>query len=127
MFQFEPISIYTCKKFLKELDPCKPLGPSETPALVLKDSISAIAEPLCFLITAFMYEGRFPRECKRAGVERYILESNFDFGKTLNWGTISCFSRYKMDSTQDLRIKHGIISVRQTLDMNAIKFFLKWK
>ena len=51
MFQCEPISIYTCKKFLKELDPCKPLGPSETPAWVLKDSLSATAEPLCFLIT----------------------------------------------------------------------------
>ena len=50
MFEFEPISIYTCKKFRKELDPCKPLGPSEIPAWALKDSISTIAEQLCFLI-----------------------------------------------------------------------------
>ena len=68
MFEIEPISIYTCKNFLKELDPCIPLGPSETPASVLKDSISTIAEPLCFLINAFLDEGRFPSECKRADV-----------------------------------------------------------
>ena len=68
MFEFEPISIYTCKKFLKELHPCKPLGPSEIPAWALKDSISTIAEPLWFLINAFLDEGRFPSECKRADV-----------------------------------------------------------
>ena len=68
MFNFEPISIYTCKIFLKELDPCKPLGPVEIPAWALTDSISTIAEPLCFLINAFLDEGRFPSECKRADV-----------------------------------------------------------
>ena len=47
--------------------------------------------------------------------------------KRLNWGIKACFNRYKMDSAQDLRLKHGIISVRKTLDMNAIKFFCKWK
>ena len=47
--------------------------------------------------------------------------------KQLNWGIKAYFTRYKMDSAQDLRIKHGIISVRKTLDMNAIKFFWKWK
>ena len=47
--------------------------------------------------------------------------------KQLIWGIKACFNRYKMDSAQDLRIKHGIISVRQTLDMNAMKFFWKWK
>ena len=47
--------------------------------------------------------------------------------KQLNWGVKACFNRCKMDSAQDLRIKHGIISVRKTLDMNAIKLFWKWK
>ena len=47
--------------------------------------------------------------------------------KRLNWGIKACFNRYKMDSAQDLRLKHGIISVRKTLDMNAIKLFWKWK
>ena len=47
--------------------------------------------------------------------------------KQLNCGIKACFNRYKMDSAQDLRIKHGIISLRQTLDMNAINFFWKWK
>ena len=45
--------------------------------------------------------------------------------KQLNWGIKACFNRYKMDSAQDLGIKHGIISVHKTLDMNTIKFF--WK
>ena len=49
------------------------------------------------------------------------------FEKLLNWGIKACFHRYKMDSAHDLRIKHGIISVCQTLDMNAIKFFWKGK
>ena len=61
-------------------------------------------------------------------IEWYLSEPNFDFKKKqLNWGVKACFNRYKMDSAQDLRIKHGIISVRKTLDMNAIKFFRKWK
>ena len=47
--------------------------------------------------------------------------------KQLNWGIKACFNRYKMDLAQDLRKKHGNISVRKTLDMNAIKFFWKWK
>ena len=37
-------------------------------AWALRDSISTIAEPLCFLINAFLDEGRFPSECKRADV-----------------------------------------------------------
>ena len=47
--------------------------------------------------------------------------------KQLNWGIKACFPRYNMDSGKDLRIIHGIISSCQTLDMNAIKFFWKWK
>ena len=56
------------KKNSKRIESCKLLGPSETPAWVLKDSISTIAESLCFLINAFLYEGRFPSECKGADV-----------------------------------------------------------
>ena len=47
--------------------------------------------------------------------------------KQLNWGIKAWFNRYKMNSAQDFRIKHGIISVRQTLDMNDINIFWKWK
>ena len=43
------------------------------------------------------------------------------------WGIKACFNRYKIDSAQDLRIKHRLISVRQTLDINAIKFYWEWK
>ena len=47
--------------------------------------------------------------------------------KQLNWRIKACFNGHKMDSAQDLRIKNGIITVRQTLDMNAIKLLWKWK
>ena len=47
--------------------------------------------------------------------------------KQLNWGIEACFHRYNMDSVQDSKIIHGIISSCQRLDMNAIKFFWKWK
>ena len=43
--------------------------------------------------------------------------------KQLNWGIKAYFNRYNMDLT----IEHGIISVRQTLDMNAIKYCWKRK
>ena len=52
-FNFLPVTLITCKKFVKELNINKPLGPSNIPAWALKDSISVIAEPLCFLINAF--------------------------------------------------------------------------
>ena len=38
----------------------KALGPSYNQAWALQDSISVIAEPLCFLINAFLNEGKFP-------------------------------------------------------------------
>ena len=62
MFEFEPISIYTCKKFLKELDPRKPLGPSGIPSL----GSQRLYQYDCRY--AFLDEGRFPSECKRAHV-----------------------------------------------------------
>ena len=67
-FNFQPITLFTCKKFVKELNINKPLGPSNIPAWALKDSISVIAEPLCFLINAFLNEGKFPSDLKQAHV-----------------------------------------------------------
>ena len=58
----------TCKKFVKELNINNPLGPFNIPAWALKDSISVIAEPLCFLIIAFLNEGKFPSDLKQAHV-----------------------------------------------------------
>ena len=48
MFTFQPISLYTSKKYLKELHVNKPLRPSENPAWALKDAMNVIIEPLCF-------------------------------------------------------------------------------
>ena len=67
-FIFQPIALFTCAKFGKELNINKPLGPSNIPACALKDSISVIAEPLCFLINASLNEGKFPRDLKQAHV-----------------------------------------------------------
>ena len=43
------------------------MGPSNIPAWALKDS-SVIAEPLCFLLNAFLEEGKFPSDLKQAHV-----------------------------------------------------------
>ena len=44
------------------------MGPSNIPAWALKDSISVIAEHLCFLINAFLNEDKFPIDLKQAHV-----------------------------------------------------------
>ena len=41
------------------------MGPSNIPAWALKGSITVIAEPLCFLINAFLNEGNFPSDLKQ--------------------------------------------------------------
>ena len=75
-FNFQPITLYTCKKFVKELNINKPFGPSNIPAWVLKNSISVIAEPLCFLIIAFLNEGKFPSDLKQAHVCQIVKKSD---------------------------------------------------
>ena len=67
-FKIQPITLYTCIQFLEELNKTKPLGPFNSPAWALKDSISVIAEPLCFLVDAFSNEGKFPRNLKQAHI-----------------------------------------------------------
>ena len=47
-------------------------------------------------------------------------------GNQLNWEIEACFIRYKRVPAQDLRIKHDIISVHQTLNMNPIKLSSLW-
>ena len=47
-FQFQPISIYECRKQIKSLNINKPLGPSNIPAWALKDASDVLAEPLTF-------------------------------------------------------------------------------
>ena len=67
-FGFQPITLFTCKKFIKELKINKPLSPSNIPAWALKDSMNIIAEPLCFLINTCLEKGIFPNHLKQAHV-----------------------------------------------------------
>ena len=67
-FKFQPIHLFTSKEFVKELNIYKLSGPSNIPAWSLEDSISVIAEPLCFLINACLNEGKFPSDLKQAHV-----------------------------------------------------------
>ena len=68
IFNFEPISLFNCKKLLKEHSIRKPLGPSNIPAWALKDCSNILAEPLSFLINAFITEGLFPEHLKRGHI-----------------------------------------------------------
>ena len=56
------------RNFKKEVNLNKPFGPSIFPAWALKDSIGVIAEPLCFLIYAFLNEGMFPSDLKQGHI-----------------------------------------------------------
>ena len=67
-FKFQPISLFLCKKALNELNSNKPLGPSNIPAWALKDCMNIVAEPLQFLINAFIFEGSFPQQLKQARI-----------------------------------------------------------
>ena len=52
----------------ESLNANKSLGPSEIAAWAPRDSINVIFEPLCYLINASLYEGRFPNPLKQAFV-----------------------------------------------------------
>ena len=77
-FEFQPISLYTCRKYLKELSVNKPLGPSNIPAWALKDCANVIVEPLCFLINAFLQEGKFPNHLKQAFITPIYKKGDMD-------------------------------------------------
>ena len=67
-FKFNPITLFECKQIVRQLKSNKPLGPSNIPAWALKDCLKIIAEPLTYLINAFLEKGRFPNQLKRAHV-----------------------------------------------------------
>ena len=46
-------------KKVRSLNTKKPLGPSNIPAWAFKDSLNVIAEPLTFLMIAFLEQGKF--------------------------------------------------------------------
>ena len=56
------------QKQLKRLNKNKPLGPSNIPAWAFRDCLNLLSEPLCFMINAFIEEGKFPDYLKQAHV-----------------------------------------------------------
>ena len=62
------MSSFKCETFLKQLNCRKPLGPCDVPAWAIKDCLNFIAEPLTFLINAFLAADKFPSHLKRAHV-----------------------------------------------------------
>ena len=78
-FSLQFISLFDCKKHLKLLNKNKQLGPSIIPAWALKDCLNLLAEPLCFMINAFIEEGKFPEQLKQAhGIPIYKKGDNED-------------------------------------------------
>ena len=63
---FQPISLFECKKQIKNLNINKPIGTSKIPTWALKDAMNVTAEPLTFLIKAFPEKGIFPNHLKQA-------------------------------------------------------------
>ena len=53
---------------MTRLNKNNPLGPSDIPAWALQDCLNLLAEPLCFVINAFIEEGKFPEHLKQAHV-----------------------------------------------------------
>ena len=53
---------------MKEWNSNKPLGPSNIPAWASKDCMNIVAEPLQFLIIAFIFEGSFPQHLEQAHI-----------------------------------------------------------
>ena len=64
--RFQPKSLFKFKTFLKQLNWRKPLCLCGVPAWALKDCLNIIAEPLTFLINAFLAAEKFPRNLKLA-------------------------------------------------------------
>ena len=89
-FKFNPITLFECKQIVRQLKSNKPLGPSNIPAWALKDCLNIIAEPLTYLINAFIEEGRFPNHLKRAHV--VPIYKNGDTEEPNNYRPISITS-----------------------------------
>ena len=90
IFIFQPISLFTCKKFLKELNIRKPLGPSNIPTWALNDCTDILAEPLCFLINAFFTEGIFPEHFEQAHVTPIFKKGNSEDPNNYRPISITC-------------------------------------
>ena len=66
------------------------MGPSNIPAWALKDCSNILAEPLCFLINAFINEGIFPEHLKRAHVTPILKKGNSEDPNNYRPISITC-------------------------------------
>jgi hypothetical protein len=55
-FSFRFVTEQECRRVLKDLNPSKPLGPSDIPAWALRDAADEITIPLTQLVNAFIAE-----------------------------------------------------------------------
>ena len=114
-FRFQPISLFKCKTFLKQLNCRKPLGPCDVPACALKDCLNIIAEPLIFLINAFLAADEFPSHLKSAHV--FQIYKNGDTEDASNYRPISItsalskiFEKFKKDQSDGCIEKNHLLS-----------------
>ena len=114
-FRFQPINLFKCKTFLKEINCRKPLGPCDVPAWALKDCLNIIAEPLTFLINAFLAADNFPSHLKCAHV--VPMYKNGDTEDPSNYGPISItsalskiFEKVMKDQIDDYLEKNQLLS-----------------
>ena len=89
-FGFHPITLYECKQIVRSLNTKKPLGPTNIPAWALKDSLNVIAEPLAFLINAYLEQGKFPNHLQR--IHEVPIYKNGDAEEANNYRPISITS-----------------------------------
>ena len=87
VFIFQPITIFTCKKLLKELNILKPPGSSNIPAWTLKDCSKTVADAFCFFVNAFINGGKFPALSARTHVTSILRKGNSE--DTNNYRRIS--------------------------------------
>ena len=75
-FRFNPSVFMNVKNSYLCLNKNKPIGPCSIPAWVLKDCRNVIAQPLCYLINAFIIEGKLPNHLKHALVTPFYKKGN---------------------------------------------------
>ena len=68
---------------MKEWNSNKPLGPSNIPAWASKDCMNIVAEPLQFLIIAFIFEGSFPQHLEQAHITPIFKSGDAENSKKL--------------------------------------------
>ena len=66
------INIAGITDFLKEVNPCKAIGPNCIPAKVLKQMAEELSPSLTLIFTASLQQGNIPQDWKKALVPPYL-------------------------------------------------------